>query len=191
VPHAALSVLTRSLRCASSLTHTFGIDVSAEVMGDTSFTPVDTAAAVLALSKATWRLGTSLSKLDHDAKPVDSALKNLAEDTKSLSTECDLIHAKLEEVASRNKHGSHSPYVGDGKMWTYLATQVHETGQTIRDLELFVKGVRMEETEEASLVCHPQHLVQLNKSRDQIQEMGNDVRRHTDNLRITLLLIQT
>jgi hypothetical protein len=128
-------------------------------MEDHLSTPVDTASAVLALSKATWRLGTSLSKLDHDAKPVDSALKNLAEDT---------------------------------KMWTCLATQVHESGQTVQDLELFVKSVRMEETEEeASLVYHPQHLVQLNKSRDQIEEMGDDVRRHTDNLRITLLLIQT
>jgi hypothetical protein len=189
VPHAALSGLTR---CASSLAHTLDSDQPAEVMEDHLSTPVDTASAVLALSKATWRLGTSLSKLDHDAKPVDSALKNLAEDTKSLSTECDLIYAKLEEVASRNKHGSSPPYFSDGKMWTCLATQVHESGQTVQDLELFVKSVRMEETEEeASLVYHPQHLVQLNKSRDQIEEMGDDVRRHTDNLRITLLLIQT
>jgi hypothetical protein len=153
--------------------------------------PADTASAVLALSKAAWRLGTTLSKLDHDAKPGDSALKNLAGEVKSLSSECDVIYGKLEEVAGKSSNESPPLYDGDGRMWECLATQVRESGQTLQVLELFVRSVRMEEAEETSLVYHPQHLVQLNKSKDQIEAMGTDVRRHTDNLRTTLLLIQT
>jgi hypothetical protein len=190
VPHAALPDLMRTSRRASFLAQTLDSDVP-EVMGDSPLTPVDTASAVLALSKATWRLGTSFSKLTHDAKPVDSALKNLAEDIKSLSTECDLIYAKLDELTGRGSNESPLPYVGDGRIFDCLTLQVREASQTIQELEQFVRSGRMEETEEVSLVYHPQHLVQLNKSLDQIEEMGNDVRRHTDNLRITLLLIQT
>ena len=160
-------------------------------MGDVSFVPLDTASAVLALSKAAWRLETSLSKLDHDAKPGDSALKNLAGEVKSLSNESNLIYAKFEEVASGSGNGSPPPYDGDGRMWNCLATQVRESLQTLQELELFVKSVRMEEAEETSIVYHPQHLVQLNKSKDQIEAMGADVHRHTENLRTTLLLIQT
>jgi hypothetical protein len=160
-------------------------------MRDALSVPVDTASAVQALSKAAWRLGSALSKLDHDAKPGDSALKDLAGEVKSLSDECDLIYGKLEEVEGKSNNGSPPPYDGDGRMWDCLATQVRESGQTLQELELFVRSVRMEEAEEASLVYHPQHLVQLNKSKGQIEAMGTDVRRHTDNLRTTLLLIQT
>jgi hypothetical protein len=160
-------------------------------MGDSLLTPVDTASAVLVLSKATWRLGTSFSKLDHDVKPVDSALKNLAEDIKSLSTECDLIYAKLDKLAGRGSNDSSLPYDGDGRMFECLTLQVREASQTIQELEQFARSVRMGKAEETSLVYHSQHLMQLNKSRDQIEERGHDVRRHTDSLRITLLLIQT
>lgn len=44
----------------------------------TPFTAMGTASAVLALSKAAWKLGSSLSKLEQDTKIVDTAVKNLA-----------------------------------------------------------------------------------------------------------------
>jgi hypothetical protein len=68
---------------------------------------------------------------------------------------------------------------------------VEDASQTIHGLESFVKSVRLEEAEEASLVFRPQRLVQLNKSKDQIEEMVANVRRHSDNLRTTLLLVHT
>ncbi|KAF1839648.1 ankyrin [Decorospora gaudefroyi] len=160
-------------------------------MGDTQCTPASTAPAVLTLSKAAWRLGISLSKLDHDTKPVATALSDLTGEIKSLSTECDLIYAKLEEIASRSNCDSPPPYDGDGRMWFCLATQVEETSRTIQELESFVKSVSMQEEERLGAGCRPQRLVELNKSKDQIETMGRDVHRHTDNLRTTLLLIQT
>ncbi len=56
-------------------------------------TAVGTASAVLAVSKAAWRLGISLSKLDQDTKIFDSTVKNLAGEVKSLGNECDLVYA--------------------------------------------------------------------------------------------------
>lgn len=57
----------------------------------TPFTAVGTAAAVLALSKAGWKLGNSLSKLAQDTKIVDTTVENLAGEVKSLGNDCDLI----------------------------------------------------------------------------------------------------
>lgn len=75
-------------------------------------------------------------------------------------------------------------------MWSCLATQVEDASQTIDSLNSFVSAVRMEEAEEASVVFQPQRLVQLHNNKEQIEEMGAAVHRHSDNLRTTLLLIQ-
>ncbi|CAN9115769.1 unnamed protein product [Alternaria alternata] len=154
-------------------------------------TPVNAASAVIALNKAAWTLSVSLSELDKDAKLGNASLENLTGEVKSLGNECYQIHLKLVEVASKTKIGSPPPYDGDGRMWTCLTTQVEDASQTIHGLESFVKSVRLEEAEEASLVFRPQRLVQLNKSKDQIEEMVANVRRHSDNLRTTLLLVHT
>jgi hypothetical protein len=151
----------------------------------------DAASAVIALNRAAWKLSESLSELNQDAKPGNAALERLAEEVKSLGNECHQIHLKLVEIASKTKTGSPPPYDGDGRMWACLATQVENASQTIDSLNSFVNTVRMEEAEEASFIFHPQRLVQLNKSRDQIEDMAATVHRHRDNLRTTLLLIQT
>jgi hypothetical protein len=152
------------------------------------FIAVGTASAVLALSKAAWKLGSSLSKLDQDTQIVDTTVKNLAGEVKSLSNECDLIYAELEEVVSKSKTGSPPPYDVDGKMWNCLATQVEETSLTMQELELFVKSIR---GEESSFIGQAQRQRKLDKSMDQITSIRTKVCRHADNLRTTLLLIKT
>jgi len=147
-----------------------------------------TASAVLALSKAAWKLGSSLSKLDQDTKIDDTTIKNLAGEVKSLGNECDLVYAELEEVASKSETGSPLPYDDDGRMWNCLATQVEETSRTMQELELFVKSVRWEGF---SFVDHAQCQRKLDKGNGQIASIRTKVCRHTDNLRTTLLLINT
>jgi len=145
-----------------------------------------TASAVLAMSKAAWKLGISLSKLDQDTKIVDATVKNLAGEVKSLGNECDLVYAELDEVSSQSETASPSLYDVDGRMWDCLATQVEETSQTMQELELFVKFVR---GEESSLISQAQRQRKLDRSKDQIASIRTKVCRNTDNLRITLLLI--
>lgn len=152
------------------------------------FTAVGTASAVLALSKAAWKLGSSLSKLDQDTKIVDTTVKNLAREVKSLGNECDLVYAELEEVVSKSETGSPLPYDVDGRIWNCLVTQVEETSRTIQELELFVKSVR---GEESSFIDQAQRQRKLDKSKDQIASIRIKVCRHTDNLHTTLLLINT
>lgn len=154
----------------------------------TQFTAVGTASAVLALSKAAWKLGSSLSKLDQDTEIVDTAVKNLAGEVKSLSNECDLLYAELEEVVSKSETGSPPPYGVDGRMWNCLVTQVEETSLTMQELELFVKSTR---GEESSFIGQAQRQRKLDQSRDQIASIRAKVCRQTDNLRTTLLLINT
>lgn len=112
----------------------------------TQFTAVGTASTVLALNKAAWKRGSSLSKLEQDIKIVDTTVKSLAEEVKSLGNECHLIYAELEEVVSKSEAGSHQPYRMGDTMWICLAMQVEETSRTIQELELFVKNNKVEES---------------------------------------------
>jgi len=154
----------------------------------TPFTAMDTASAVLALSKAAWKLGSSLSKLDQDTKIVDTTVKDLAVEVKSLGNECDLVYAELEEVVSESETGSPLPYDVDDRMWNCLVTQVEETHQTMQELELFVKSVR---GEESSFIGQAQRQRKLDKSKDQITSIRTNVCRQTDDLGTMLLLINT
>ena len=154
----------------------------------TPFTAVGTASAVLALSKTAWKLGSSLSKLDQDTKIIDTMVKNLAEEVKSLGNEYDLVYAELDEVVSKNETGSTLPYDVDGRIGNCLIMQVEETSRTMQDLELFIESVR---GEESNFVGQVQRQRKLNKSKDQIASMRIKVDRHTNDLRTTLLLINT
>jgi len=154
----------------------------------TQFRAAGTASAVLALSKAAWKLGSSLSTLDQDTKIVDTSVKNLAGEVKSLGNECDLVYAELEEVVSKSETGSPQPYDFDDRIWICLATQVEETSRTMHELELFVKSVRVEES---SFIGQAQRQRKLDQSRDHITSVRTKVNRQTDNLRTTLLLINT
>lgn len=155
------------------------------VMVVTPFTAGDTASAVFALSKAAWKVGDSLSKLDQDTKIVDTTVKNLAREVKSLGDICDLVCAGLEEVTTKSGIGPSPPHDVDGRVWTCLATQVEETSTTMQELEQFVKLVR---GEESGFVGQAQRQRKLDRSKDQVAIMGEKVRRHTDNLHTTLLL---
>ena len=152
----------------------------------TPLTAVGTASAVLALSKAAWKLGSSLLKLDQDTKFVDTTIKNLAGEVKLLGNECDLIYAELEDVVSKTETGSPLPDSIDGRMWDCLVTQIEETSQTLQELELFVKSIK---GEISNFAGHAQRQKKLDKTKDQIASIRTNVFRHTDNLRTTLLLI--
>lgn len=154
-------------------------------MGITPFTAAGTASAVLALSKAAWKLGSSLSNLHQDTRIVDNTVRNLAEEIKSLGNECDLAYAELEEIVIKSETISPPPYDVDGRIWNSLATQVEETSRTIKELELFVKSVR---EEKLNFIGQAQR---QRESKDQIAGIRTKVCRHTDNLRTTLLLINT
>ena len=154
----------------------------------TQYTAAGTSSAVLALSKAAWKLGSSLSKLDQDTRIVDITVKDLAGEVKSLGNECDLIYAELEGIVSESGTGSPLPYDIDGKIWSCLVTQVEETSQTMQELDLFVKSVR---GDESSFIAQDQRQRKLDNSREHITSIRTKVYRQTDNLRTTLLLINT
>ena len=154
----------------------------------TPVTAVGPASIVLALSKAAWELGSSLSKLDQDTVIVDTTVKDLAGEVKSLGNECDLVYAQLAEVVGNSEKVSPLPYDADGRMWNCLVAQVEEASRTMQDLELFVKGVR---AEESSFSGQAQRQRKLDQSKDQVATFRTKVYRHTENLRTTLLLINT
>lgn len=149
---------------------------------------VDTASAVLALSKAAWKLGSSLSKIDQETRIVDTTIKNLVAEVKSLSNQCDLVYAELEDTLNKSDIGSSSAYDFDARVWICLATQVEEISRTMQDLELFIKSVRADESD---FISQPQRQRKLDMSKGQITSIRKKVSRHTENLRTTLLLVNT
>ena len=58
----------------------------------------------------------------------------------------------------------------------------------MQELGLFVKSVR---EEESSFIGQAQRQKKLDRSKDQIASIRTKICRHTDNLRTTLLLINT
>lgn len=154
-------------------------------MGVTPFTAAGTASAVLELSKATWKLGSSLSNPHQDTRIVDTTVKNLAEDIKSLGNECDLVYAELEEIVSKSETSSPPTYHLDGRIWNCLATQVEEASRTIKVLEQFVKSDR---GGKFNFIGQAQR---QRESKDHIAGIRTKVCRHADTLRTTLLLINT
>jgi prophage DNA circulation protein len=154
----------------------------------TPLTAADIAFAVLALSKSAWKLGISVSNLDQDTRIVDTTVKNLAGEVKSLGNECDLVYAELEEVVSQSETGKVLPYDVNGGMWDCLVTQADEANRTMQELEQFVKMVR---GEESILTSQIQRQRRLDQSKNQIASIRTKVCRHTDNLQATLVLINT
>ena len=144
------------------------------------------ASAILALSKQTWKLGTSLSKLDQDNSIVNTALKDLADEVKSLGNECDLVYAELEEVVSKGGTVPPLPDDVDGRIWGCLVAQVEETTRTTQELDLFVKSVR---GEESNFIGQTQRQRQLDQSTDQIADMRTKISSNSDHLHTMLLLI--
>lgn len=124
-------------------------------------TTVATTSAVLALSKAAWRVGLSLSTLNEDADIIGSAVQDLAAEVKELGIGCDQAHATLEEVADKKTTASPAIQTADDTLWACLAVQVDEASRMIQELELFINIVRGEETR---FIGQAQRLRKLDKS---------------------------
>jgi hypothetical protein len=146
-------------------------------------TTESTVSATLALSKIAWKLGIALSKLHQDTNIADTIVEYLAGDVKSLSVQFDLVYAQLEGIVSKKNAASPPPYI-DGRMWDCLTSQVGEVGETIQELEAFVRNV-----EEPSF--SQGQLQGMENSKDQITSLRRKVCAHTDGLRITLLMTNT
>jgi hypothetical protein len=147
---------------------------------------VGTASAVLTLSQAAWKLGSSLSKLDQEAKAVDGVMQNLAESVKTLGHECDLLYAELDEAIKKSEMRSLLPDDVNGRMWQCLGTTVEETTRTMQELQLLVKNVRG--GEEDSMGQSPRQW-KLHQTKPYIARIKAQICGHSDNLHLIRLLI--
>jgi hypothetical protein len=145
------------------------------------------ASAVLALSKAAWKLGISLSRLDQDAETIDTTIQNLVGDVKSLGNECDLVYAEVEERVGKSDSGSLAQFDVDGALWNCLATQAEETNRTIQELQIFIEKSNREKFISTENALRQR---KLTISKDEIAGTRINICRHTDNLRMTLPLIK-
>ncbi|KAH8731506.1 hypothetical protein GQ44DRAFT_585056, partial [Phaeosphaeriaceae sp. PMI808] len=145
-----------------------------------------TASTVLALSKAAWKVGISLSDLDEDAEVIGPAIANLTKEVKSLGLECDQVYATVDDLIRKSEVGSRGRYEIDSRVWDCLETQVDEACRSVHELELFIKMVRGEKTK---FFSQAQRLRQLDQIRENIAKTCTIVGKHTNSLRFTLLLI--
>jgi hypothetical protein len=148
----------------------------------------DTVSAVLEVGKAVWKLGLSLSNVNQQTQIANTTIKNLAAEVKLLGDECDLIYVELEEVINKSRTSSTPPYDVHGRIWNCLATQTEEISRTMQELELFVKSIK---AEKSSFNSKAQSQGKPDEIKDQIASLRTKVYRHTDNLRTTLLLLNT
>ena len=149
-------------------------------------TAADTASAVQALGIAAKRLGDSFYQLDQESDGVFSAIRNLAVEVQSLGEECELINDRLAKVLHKSDRGSTFPSDLNVRIWNSIAAQVQETGQTLQNLELDLRGSQEEPLSASSQAAYPN---ETNNGQDQITIIRAKVERHGENLRTTLLLI--
>lgn len=140
--------------------------------------PVGTDFAILTLSKAAWKLGSLLSRLDQDTKVFDTTVHDLVVDIKALGNECDLLYAELEDGKADKRE---SVIHAESGIWKCLGEQVDESSLLRQELESLIRDIRVEDPAERK--------GNLDRSRTQIVHTRTEVRRHTDNLRATSLLI--
>lgn len=144
--------------------------------------------AILELSKSSWRQGGILSKLDRDTRTLNSRVRELAGELKSLGSICDIVYAELEELALKSETESSLLYGLDDKLWACLATQVEETSQAIQVLEHVLKDFR---AEHISYNSQAQFQTGLDISQTDTASIRTQLRRHTEHLKTTHLLIKT
>jgi hypothetical protein len=144
------------------------------------------ASAVLALSKATWRVGVSLSTLDDYVDDLGFTVKDIAAEVKSLGVECDLTYAILDEVKEKSERALAATNSVYHRLWESFAMQAEESSATIQDLDLFAKVLRGEETR---YIGQAQRLRKLDKSKDKMATTRARIARHVDDFRFTLLIL--
>lgn len=154
----------------------------------TTFTPAGTVPGVLELSKTAWKTGISISKFEHDDKIVESTIKDLAGELKSLGNECDLIYGKLEGVTYRIEKTSPPPYDVDDRVWKCLAMQAEDASETLQELEGFMKTLRINEPR---FVNEVYRLRRSDRSKTQIAQIRTKIWRHSEHMRATMQLIET
>ncbi|KAI9768680.1 MAG: hypothetical protein M1835_006823 [Candelina submexicana] len=94
------------------------------------------------LSSHIYQARKFFSSIHHSTSIVDTTVRNLAEEVKSLGSECDLLYAEFERIVSKSETGSPPLNNVDGRIWNCTATQVEEPSRTIQELEFFVRSVR-------------------------------------------------
>lgn len=156
-------------------------------MDATQSIAVHTASAILRLSKVAWKLGVLLTKLDYDSNQVDTTIKNLSDDVKSLSVECDLVYAEIEDGVRKHETGAIRHSDDDG-LWSCIALQVDDADHTMQELELLIQNIRGGDRD---LTNQVQLQRVLEESGIQITSVATKICRHTDVLRTVLLLVIT
>lgn len=157
-------------------------------MDVTQSSALRTSSAIFALSKSAWKLGVLLTKLDYDSNQVDTNIKSLSDEVKSLSVECDLVYGEVEDVLQRCEAGVILHDEVDNRMWSCIAMQVDEADHTLRELKLLIQDIR---GEKCGVTSQAQLQGKLKRSQIQLTNITTKVCRHTDVLRTALLLIIT
>jgi hypothetical protein len=147
---------------------------------------VATTSAVLALSKAAWRTGLSLSALNEDADIIDPAVRELAKEVNLLGIECGQAFTTLAGVTDKKLTAPPSIQPADDTPWHCLAIQVDEASRMIQEVEHMINIVR---GEDARFIGQAQHLRKLDKIKEKVAHTRIRVTRHIIDLRFTLLLI--
>ncbi|KAF2848061.1 hypothetical protein T440DRAFT_481142 [Plenodomus tracheiphilus IPT5] len=147
---------------------------------------VESTATLLSLSRTAWKLGLSLSKLSQHVEFLDTIVSDLAAEAKALSVACDFLYCRLKELAE----GSTVMPTGfrgcDTEIWDCLTSQLSIIGDITVELDHFVKSnARLDSPDVQRL----QYLTRPGTQRNVILALQTKISRHSDDLTMTLLLI--
>ncbi|KAI8932227.1 hypothetical protein NX059_011106 [Plenodomus lindquistii] len=153
----------------------------------TTSTTIDSVTFLLSLSKTIWNLGLSLSNLSQHVAFKDAIISDLATEAKALSVACDFIYTRLKELVDKN---SPLPPHDDNlkEIWDCFTSQIEVIGDTVVELEHFVKSDGRLDSQSAHRL---QHLNRPSTQRDSVLALRVKISRQTDDLTMSLLLLNS
>ncbi|KAK5122841.1 hypothetical protein LTR85_003756 [Meristemomyces frigidus] len=149
-------------------------------------TAAGTAASVLQLAEAFWKLGNAVYQLYNDTIVVDETVKSLIAEVNALGTACDLVFQELNSILAAPKTSSHSTYDKDGRLWSCIVAEVERSKQTLHDFELIVDRVK---EESQHFLTQARRQIRLNVAKDQMLALRQRLRSHMDSLHTVLLTV--
>jgi hypothetical protein len=149
--------------------------------------PIGAAAGIAQISRSAWKLGSYIYTVYQGTKTIDESVQSLALEVNGLASTCDLVHNELGTVLTNSGSGSTaSRYDKDGRLRRCIDHQVAQCKNTLGELETVVETLWPRKN---SFFERASKQVNLQNSQEQMTEIMQRIRSHTDALHTILLVV--
>lgn len=149
--------------------------------------PVGAIASIVQISRNAYSIGNYIYKVYEGAKVIDDNIQGLASEVNNLADSCDLVRSELDGVFARRPHAGTAEARDnkDGKLARCINQQVTSCENTLEELWRLMESLW---PRKRTLGARALKQIDLQSSKEQIDEFRNRIKSHTNALHTTLLV---